>query len=228
MNTNVERVLRIAAALAAAAALFSAVGLAYLAYPGTPSHSDYVNFEGFIKLPKSGALNVLDYLTLRGHTLYVTGESSGSLFKIDLDPAHPANGAVAEMSGGGGTHGVALLRDSDVAFITRSGENTVDVFDRISLHRLGRIPVADDADAILYDPAVQLVYVANGDAKLATLIDPVRRETVGTILFAGKPEFAGLDSKTGLLYQNLQDIHSVAAIDLSRRAVVGQWSLAPL
>jgi DNA-binding beta-propeller fold protein YncE len=36
-----------------------------------------------------------------------------------------------------------------------------------------------------------------------------------------------LDSETGVLYQNLEDINSIVAIDLVKRAVIGQWSLAP-
>jgi DNA-binding beta-propeller fold protein YncE len=117
--------------------------------------------------------------------------------------------------------------DRNVAFVTRSEENTVDVFDPTSLRLLTRIPVADDANAILYVPSAKLVYVANGDAKIATLIDPEKRMTVGTVPLPGKPESPALDSQTGLLYQNLEDINSIAAIDLGERAVIGQWSLAP-
>jgi hypothetical protein len=119
------------------------------------------------------------------------------------------------------------MMDSNVAFITRSEENTVDVFDPTSLRQLARIPVADDADAILYIPSTKLVYVANGDANIATLIDPEKRITVGTVPLPGKPEFPALDSQTGLLYQNLEDVNSIVAIDLAKREVIGQWSLAP-
>jgi DNA-binding beta-propeller fold protein YncE len=117
--------------------------------------------------------------------------------------------------------------DRNVAFVTRSEENTVDVFDPTSFRLLSRIPVADDADAILYAPSEKLVYVANGDAQIATLIDPERRITVGTVPLPGKPEFPALDPQTGILYQNLEDIDSIVAIDLGERMVTGQWSLAP-
>jgi DNA-binding beta-propeller fold protein YncE len=228
MNRIAKRCIQITAALAAA--IFACVGVvfAYLVYPGTPSKSRFMTFEGYIELPKGGLLNVLDYLTLNGSTLFVTSESSGALFKINLNPAHPSVSSVSQMPGSGATHGVALLVERhNVAFITRSEENTVDVFDPNSLQQLGRIPVAEDADAILYVPSAKLVYVANGDANLATLIDPEKRVTVGTIELPGKPEFPALDSRTGLLYQNLEDINSLAAIDLGKRSVVGQWPLAP-
>jgi DNA-binding beta-propeller fold protein YncE len=131
------------------------------------------------------------------------------------------------MSGTGAAHGVALLPGQNVAFITRSEADTVDIFDPSSLHQLGSIPVADDADAILYVRSARLLYVANGDARLATLIDPEKRATVGIIHLPGKPEFSALDLQTGLLYQNLEDVNSIVAIDLSKRSIAGQWSLAP-
>jgi DNA-binding beta-propeller fold protein YncE len=131
------------------------------------------------------------------------------------------------MSGAGEAHGVALLLGEKVAFITRSGANTVDVFNPDNLQPLGSIPVADDADAIHYLPSLNLLYVANGDAKLATLLDPEKRTTVGTISLPGKPEFAALDQQTGLFYQNLEDVDAIVAIDLGKRSITGQWSLSP-
>jgi DNA-binding beta-propeller fold protein YncE len=199
----------------------------YLSYPGTPSKSKVMAFDGFIKLPKSRFLTVLDYLTLTDHTLFVANESSGVLYKIDVDSANPAASTVSEMSGAGEAHGVALLPSGKVAFITRSGANTVDVFNPDNLQLLGSIPVADDADAIHYLPSSNLLYVANGDAKLATLIDPDKRTTVGTIPLPGKPEFAALDQQTGLFYQNLEDVDAIVAINVGKRSITGQWSLSP-
>jgi hypothetical protein len=226
-NHIMKNTLKIIGAIVIVLISFAGVVLAYLVYPGTPSRSEFIAFDGFIELPRGGLLNVLDYLTLNGSTLFVTSESSGALFKVDLDLNHPSVSSVSEMPGAGAAHGVALLPEANVAFITLSEENMVHVFDPKSLQLLGNIPVADDADAILYVPSAKLVYVANGDAKLATLIDPVNRTIVGAIQLPGKPEFPALDPKTGLLYQNLEDINSIAAIDLGKRSVEGQWSLAP-
>lgn len=221
-------------ALWAMAALFivlvSVVGaaLAYLAYPGTSSSSKVMTFDGFIELPRDHFLTVLDYLKLADDdTIFVTSESSGALFKITLNSTHPSGSIVSKMPGSGAAHGVALFPGKNLAFITRSETNTVDIFDPNSLQPLGSIPVADDADAILYLPSEKLMYVANGDARLATLIDPALHTTVGTIPLPGKPEFAALDQQTGLLYQNLEDIDSIAAIDLGKRSITAQWSLSP-
>src|SRR5258708_1858193 len=192
MNQFVKRGLQITAVSAAAIVVCSIVVVTYLAYAGTPSKSRFMTFEGYIELPKSGLLNVLDYLTIDGKTLFVTSESSGALFKISLDPNRPSASSVSELRGTGAAHSVALLPEANVAFITRSEENTVDVFDPQSLQKRESIPVADDADAILYVPSVKLMDVANGDAHLATLIDPVKRTIFGAISLPGKPEFAAL------------------------------------
>src|ERR1700676_392199 len=181
------------------------VALVYLVYPDTPSKSKVMTFEGFIELPRGGLLTVLDYLTVNDQTLFVTSESSGALFKIAFDRSDLKASTVSEMPGAGAAHGVAVLPDVNVAFITRSEANTVDVFDPKSLHQLASIPVADDPDAILYIPSTNLIYVAHGDPNMATLIDPEKRATVGTIQLPGKPEFPAIDSESGLLFQNLQD-----------------------
>ena len=219
--------MRMTAAFATVIVLCLAVVAAYLICPGTPGKSKFMKFEGYIELPKSGPLNVLDYLTINNGTLFVTSESSGVLFKVEVDPNHLSLSTVSELPGSGSAHGVVMMMDRNVAFVTRSEENSVDVFDPTSLRLLTRIPVADDADAILYVPSAKLVYVANGDAKIATLIDPEKRMTVGTVPLPGRPEFPALDSQTGVLYQNLEDINSMVAVDLARREVIGQWSLAP-
>src|SRR6202047_2395456 len=218
---------RMSAAFATAIVLCLAAVAAYFIYPGTPGNSKCMKFEGYIELPRDRVLNVLDYLTINNGALFVTSESSGALFRVDLDPNNPSRSTVSELPGSGAAHGVALTMDPSVGFVSRSEENTVDVFDPTSLRLLSRIQVADDADAIVYVPSTKLVYVANGDAKIATLIDPEKRTTVGTVPLPGRPEFPALDTQTGVLYQNLEDINSIVAIDLVQRTVIGQWSLAP-
>src|SRR6266550_8701334 len=95
----------------------AAVILAYLIFPGAPSKSKVMVFEGFIELPRKSALTVLDYLTLNDHALFVTSESSGVLFKIDFDSDDLRRSTVSEMPGAGAAHGVALVPGLNVAFV---------------------------------------------------------------------------------------------------------------
>ncbi len=129
--------------------------------------------------------------------------------------------------GAAGVHGVAVVPSRSIAFFTKGGDNTVGVLDPATLRLVGSIPVADDPDAILYAERANLVYVANGDSKVATLIDPDKRATVGVIQLGGKPEFPAIDPQDGRLYQNLKDTDSLVALDLVTRSVVGRWPLKP-
>jgi YVTN family beta-propeller protein len=88
-----------------------------------------------------------------------------------------------------------------------------------------RIPVADDPDGIFYISANHSIYVASGDGKTATLIDPATQKVSATIPLDGKPEFGVFDTQTNLFYQNLEDTSSLAAVDLSKRAVTTRWPL---
>jgi YVTN family beta-propeller protein len=198
-----------------------------LIYVGQPETASSLQFRGFVLLPKGASLTVLDYLTVSERRLFVTDESTGSVYKIDLhDEALPQDGDISVFSSEPATHGVALDPTKQVAFVTRSEVNAVDVFDPATMKPLARIPVAEDPDAVFFDSLHHLVYVANGDAHLATLIDPDTRAVVATIPLGGKPEFSAVDSHTRLRYQNLRDINAVAALDLATRSVVDRWHLA--
>jgi YVTN family beta-propeller protein len=208
----------------AALVLIVAGFVASLIYPGTPGASRSLKFEGYVPLPKEGALNILDYLTMSGRDLFVTSVSSGSVYKVSLAEA-PAAAEVARLAGPPATHGVVVDPASGLAYVTRSEANTVDIFDPATMRLVRRIPVADDPDGIFYDPANRLIYAASGDSKLATLIDPATQAKVATIPLGGDPEFAAFDGVTKLLYQNLKDANSVAAVDLAKRSVTQRWPL---
>ena len=216
-------VLRIVGGIVVVLLVLVAGGLAWLAYPGKPGPSHALRFERYVLLPRHGLLNVLDYMNVDGHWLYVGGTSAGSVIRVDLGSADLP---VSEWQGGAGrVHGIAIA--GDAAFATRSETNFVDVFSPSTLTRIDRIAVPDDPDAILYDPLHHLIYIANGDASLATLIDPSTRTKAGTIALGGHPEFAAFDPKSGLVYQNLESTGELAAVDLGKRRVVGRWSLKP-
>jgi YVTN family beta-propeller protein len=209
--------------------VMAAVGIAvagYLIYPGTPSKASSLIFQGFVPLPSDRVLSVLDYLTVNDDKLFVTGESTGDLYRVQIrKDSLPTVADVAKLPGEPATHGVAIDPSSHLAFVTRSEANTVDVFDSEKMLVIKRIPVADDPDAIFYDELDKLVYVASGDSHLATLIDPSTQTTIATIPLGGAPEYAALDASTKLLYQNLHDTSTVVAVDLAKRAVVQGWPL---
>ncbi len=202
--------------------------VAVLAFPGTPESTASLKFAGFIPLPKGdgGLLSVQDYLTVDGHTLFATNESTGSVYEIALG-AGPLPTHIGVAGGDGEAHGVVVDPVSKVAFVSRSGTDHVDAFDATSGAILKHIPVDPDVDGMIFDPADRLLYAVNGDPHLASLIDPATRAKVGAIALGGKPEFAVFDPRTGLIYQNLEDIGAVAVVDVAHRAVTARWPLKP-
>ena len=79
---------------------------------------------------------------------------------------------VGEVQGVNGAHGTAIVEDTGHGFATASGDKAVVMFDLGTLKELAKIPAADDADAIIYDPASKRVLSFNGDANNATVIEP--------------------------------------------------------
>ncbi len=91
---------------------------------------------------------------------------------------------------------------------------------------LGRIPAAEDADAILYDSASNRVFTLNGDAHSSTVIDPRPGTLITNIPLGGKPEY-GASAGDGKVYANLTDTSEVVEIDAKTATVTRRWSTAP-
>jgi DNA-binding beta-propeller fold protein YncE len=100
------------------------------------------------------------------------------------------------------------------------------MFDLKTFKVLGRIPAAEDADAIVYDGASNRVFTLNGDAHSSTVIDPQAGSLITNIPLGGKPEY-GASAGDGKVYANLTDISEVVEIDAKTATVVRRWSTAP-
>ena len=79
---------------------------------------------------------------------------------------------LGEVSGRHGAHGTAVVADTGHGFATSGNDQSVVMFDLKTFKVLGRIPAAEDADAIIYDDASNRVFTFNGDAHSSTVIDP--------------------------------------------------------
>jgi DNA-binding beta-propeller fold protein YncE len=228
MKNSIKKLIKVVLGSLGAAATAAIAVAGYLTYPGTPSSASSLIFKGYVLLPSKRVLSVLDYLTVSDDTLFVTGESSGDVYRVQHINKNtlPTADDVTKWAGEGpAAHGVVIDPSTHLAFVTRSEANTVDIFDPANMTGIKRIPVANDPDAIVYDELDKLLYVASGDSHLATLIDPSTRTTVATIALNGAPEYAAFDASTGLLYQNLHDTSTVAAVDIAKRAVMQGWPL---
>ena len=111
-------------------------------------------------------------------------------------------------------------------FATSGNDQSVVMFDLKTFKVLGRIPAAEDADAILYDSASNRVFTLNGDAHSSTVIDPQAGTLITNIPLGGKPEY-GASAGDGKVYANLTDTSEVVEIDAKTATVARRWSTAP-
>src|SRR4051812_28462735 len=79
---------------------------------------------------------------------------------------------LGEVTGIQGAHGTAIATGSGHGFATSGNDRSVVMFDLTTFQVLGRIPAAEDADAIIYDGASNRVFTFNGDAHSSTVIEP--------------------------------------------------------
>jgi outer membrane protein assembly factor BamB len=132
---------------------------------------------------------------------------------------------IGEVTGIKGAHGTAVAEAAGHGFATSGNDQSVVMFDLKTFKTLGRIPAAEDADAIIYDGASNRVFTFNGDAHSSTVIDP-RGTLITNIPLGGKPEY-GASAGDGKVYANITDTNEVVEIDAKTAAVVRRWSTAP-
>jgi outer membrane protein assembly factor BamB len=137
------------------------------------------------------------------------------------------NGKLAgEVTGINGAHGTAVAYGTGHGFATSGNDQSVVMFDLKTLQTLGRIPAAEDADAILFDGTSNRVFTLNGDAHSSTVIDARAGTLITNIPLGGKPE-NGVSAGDGKLYANITDTSEVVEIDAKTATVARRWSTAP-
>jgi outer membrane protein assembly factor BamB len=137
------------------------------------------------------------------------------------------NGALlGEVTGINGAHGTAIAESSGHGFATSGNDQSVVMFDLKTYKPLSRIPAAEDADAIVFDPASNRVFTLNGDAHSSTVIEPKAGTVITNIQLGGKPEY-GASAGDGKVYANITDNSEVVEIDAKTATVSRRWSTAP-
>jgi len=132
---------------------------------------------------------------------------------------------LGEVTGIQGAHGTAVAEATGHGFATEGNNKSVAMFDLKTFKVLGRIPAAEDADAILYDSASDRVFALNGDAHSSTVIDPRAGTLITNVPLGGKPEY-GVSAGDGKVYANLTDTSEVVEIDAKTATVARRWSTA--
>ncbi len=171
---------------------------------------------------KLGGEGGWDYLTYDpdGHRVFITRGTH--VMVVDTNTLK-VTGDIPELSG---IHGVALAPELNRGFVSNGGDNTVTVFDLKTLTKIESVKVGERPDAILYEPFSKHVFTFNARSKDSTVVDAATDKVVGTVPLGGKPEFPASDGK-GKLYVNIEDKSQIAEVDVTKMAVLNNWSLAP-
>jgi YVTN family beta-propeller protein len=169
-----------------------------------------------------GGREYFDYVTVDSKARRVYASHGTEVKVADAD----SGAIVGTISGLKQCHGIAVVGELGKGFISDGGAAKTVIFDLASLKVTGEVKGEEDADSIIYDPASKHVFVFNGDAKSATVIDPANGTVVKSVPLGGGPEFAAADGK-GMVYNNIEDKNEVVAIDSSTLTIKSRWPVAP-
>jgi YVTN family beta-propeller protein len=125
-----------------------------------------------------------------------------------------------------GAHGVALVPERNLGFISAGRDDCVIVFDLKTLKVTATIKTGANPDAILYDPASKHILTMNHTGGDITVIDPAALDKTVTIPVGGKLEYAVADG-AGNVFVCVEDKNEVVQIDSKANRVRAHWALAP-
>lgn len=131
---------------------------------------------------------------------------------------------IGHIKGLAAAQGVAVLKSSGEGFVASGEQAGVVPFNLKNFKTGKRIPAADDADAAVFDPVGGRLFVANGDSKSITIVDPARKAALGTIDAGGVTQFMVTDGK-GKLFVNIEAPDEIARIDGPTGRIDAHWPL---
>lgn len=158
-----------------------------------------------------------------GRRLYVSHQTKIVVIDIDKDEV------VGEITDTPGIHGFAVAPELGLGFSSNGRENKSSIVDLKTLQTKSKVDTGPNPDGILYVPGTQEVYTFNRDrnAPSATVFEAKTGKVITTIKLPGTPEFAVVDVKAGRVYNNIDSLNMVVAIDIKTHEIVAQWPTAP-
>jgi len=151
--------------------------------------------------------------------LFVSHGSQVEVFDLD------SNAKVGTIADTPGVHGIVTADDLGLGFVSNGKDDSVTVFDLVTMQAKTRIAVGKSPDAMTYVPALKRVVVFNGHSKNLSVIDASSLKVIGTVALPGKPEVSAL-SQDGLVYVNVEDTGELATFDPKAMKVVRRVKLA--
>lgn len=183
------------------------------------SAQNYV-LDKTISLPGNGGYDYA-FIDQANHILYASHGTAVNVVDLQTEKV------IATIDSMKGVHGIAVVNELNRGFISDGKGNAAVAFDTKTFKVIKTIPITGkDADGIIYDPFSKKVFVFEGDAGAAVVVDPEKLAQVGSVDLGGAPEFAVSDGD-GLVYNNLEDKSSLNVIDARALKVIKKYPLSP-
>jgi YVTN family beta-propeller protein len=196
------------------ACVFALAGL----IAATANHSGY-RLASSVQLPGAGGW---DYLTVDASARRVYISHASQVEVLDAD-SQKSVGTIPDTPG---VHGIALAPSLGRGFISAGKSDSVVVFDLKTLKAISSVKTGKKPDAIIFDPATNLVFAMNGGSDSTTAINAADGSVAATIDLGGGPEFSVADG-AGKVWVNLEDKSELVQIDSKSLKVVNRWPVAP-
>ena len=190
------------------------------AHEALPQSAPAPNLYSITKSVPLGAPDRWDYLTYEAgsHRVYATHGTQ-------IDVLDGRTGTTIGKVAVPGANGVAVIPETGKGYAGSRANKSVIVFDLKNFKVLKNIPVGDDTDAVVYDPASKRVFVMEGDPRKAVAIDTSTDTVAGEVSLSGQPEFAAADG-AGQLFINIEDQRAIQRINTRTLKVEATWPIA--
>ncbi len=168
-----------------------------------------------------GAPDGWDYVTFEPtqHRVYVA--HSNEITVVDSRTGD----ILGRVQGVSGVNGVAVVPSLGKGYTDSRAKKAAIVFDLNTFKVTKEIPADVDTDGVVYEPASKRVFVVNGDAGNATIIDTTNDTAVTNLPLGGKPEYLASDD-AGHMYIALTDKKEVVRVDAKAAKVDARWAIS--
>lgn len=179
-------------------------------------------------IPLPGISGKFDHfaIDLNGKRLFAAATGVQSVLIIDLS----SNKIVDSLKGFGKPHGLAWVPETGRLFVADGSKATLTIFEGSPLKLIKTIPLSEDADDMVYDPATKLLYVGTGGTNAANpasvaIVDAQSLTLVTKIPVSSHPEALELDPKSDRIFANIADDGKIAVIDGRTHKLLITWTL---
>jgi len=179
-------------------------------------------------IPLPGVAGRFDHFAFDSQRNIVFAAATGN---HSVEVIDTVSGTVKQsISGLGKPHGLAWVPETGRLFVADGTLASLNVYEGSPLKLIRSIPLSDDADDMVYDSKMKLLFVGHGgsDGKSpgrVAIIDAVKLQLLANLPASSHPEALELDPVTDRVFANIADSAEVLVIDAKQQRPIATWKL---